>query len=60
MGAFAPPVPFGSGQGPQPLLGDDTRRKNYAALSNYGKSSIILRKAKRAQEIHPQIVQITT
>ncbi len=33
IGAVAPPVPFGSGQGPQPLLGDDTRRKNYAALN---------------------------
>ena len=33
IGAVAPPVPFGSGQGPQPLLEDDTRRKNYAALN---------------------------
>ena len=33
FGAVAPPVPFGSGQGPQPLLEDDTRRKNYAALN---------------------------
>jgi len=32
IGAVAPPVPFGSGQGPQPLLGDDTRRKNCAAV----------------------------
>ena len=33
IGAVALPVPFGSGQGPQPLLGDNTRRKNYAALN---------------------------
>ena len=33
IGAVAPPVPIGSGQGPHPLLGDDTRRKNYAALT---------------------------
>ena len=33
VGAVAPPVPFGSGQGPQPLSEDDTRRKNYAALN---------------------------
>ena len=33
IGAVAPPVPFGSGQGPQPLLGDDTRCKNYPALN---------------------------
>ena len=32
IGAVAPPVPFGSGQGPQPLLEDDTRRKNCAAV----------------------------
>ena len=33
VGAVAPPVPFGSGQGPQPLLGDDTRRKICAAVN---------------------------
>ena len=32
IGAVAPPVPFGSGQGPQPLLEDDARRKNCAAV----------------------------
>ena len=30
------------------------------AISNYGKSSIILRRGKRAQKLRPQIVQITT
>ena len=33
IGVVAPPVPLGSGQGPQPLSEDDTRRKNYAALN---------------------------
>ena len=33
FGAFAPPVPLRQRASPQPLLGDDTRRKNYAALN---------------------------
>ena len=40
FGAFAPPVPFGSGQGPHPFLRIDTRRKICAAVSSQRRSIV--------------------